>query len=319
MGRSSTAVVTEDFEEEDFDVPSQVAILRRAVADVVILSDTQRGLSNALRDLMRLSALSEATIYSILLSDFVEESEALKEACSMALFGVQDARRWLDRLSAPKPSKARLERIRHRLHSSLALLGETLASDERAPAPVSRRPASELERLLKTRTLVSDFYGAIPWQASSPSGRCWALLVAGAELKILLKHDSVSRDLAAQTSELVSLCERLDSWQAKKSNPASTSKLYAELNRVSGVLASLSARPELKRHDTRALVELSTLLAQRGFAGCLTERVVDVLSALRGLDSTLDRLITSLPHDPPGALSSILRRVTELRARSLAS
>ncbi|HEY8942664.1 MAG TPA: hypothetical protein VIM73_00325, partial [Polyangiaceae bacterium] len=176
MGRSSSLAVTDEREDDDFDAPSQIAILRRAIAETDIPSDADRGLRAALRDLTRLSAIAEATVSSIALSDAVCASDELREACSMALFGVQDARRWLERLRAPRPSRTRLETIRHKLHAALSTLGESFAAQE-WPGVSSRRPTSELERSLQMRHMVSDFYGAIPRTTNASASRAWALLV----------------------------------------------------------------------------------------------------------------------------------------------
>jgi hypothetical protein len=228
---------------------------------------------------------------------------------------VQDAQRLLDQLSAPRPARARLEAIRRKLHAALAGLGEVLAAHDGV-----ERPTNDLERVLQFRNMLSDFYAAIPWENGGPTGsRVWALLVANAELKILLKSLSFGAALEAPRSTLAALGERISGWQAKRPGPGSTSQLYTELVGVSSVLSTLSARPEVKRHDARALVELSALLARRTFDDTMTERVVDVLATVRGLDSELDRLIVALPLDPHAVLSLMLRRVTQLRARSLAS
>jgi len=319
MGRSSSLAVTDEREDDDFDAPSQIAILRRAIAETDIPSDADRGLRAALRDLTRLSAIAEATVSSIALSDAVCASDELREACSMALFGVQDARRWLERLRAPRPSRTRLETIRHKLHAALSTLGESFAAQE-WPGVSSRRPTSELERSLQMRHMVSDFYGAIPRTTNASASRAWALLVANAELKILLKAAEFPRELTEQRDELVALGERIDGWQnEKKPASAAVAALYSELEGVAGVLSSLNARPDVKRHDARALTELSALLSRRTFDDCMTERVVDVLATLRGMDAKLDRLMVALPLEPAAAMVSILRRVTELRARALAS
>lgn len=314
MGRSSSAAAKPDIEEEDFDASSQIAILRRAVAEIEIERDSERGLASARRELTRMAMLAEVTVSAIGSTELAGESENLSDACSMALFGVQDARRLLDRIRAPRPSRTRLETIRRKLHSALSMLGEALA-----PFDASGTRGSELERALYARNLVSDFYTAIPWESSGSMSRAWALLVANAELRILLKHMPLGGPLEAPRHALAALGERITGWQAKKRDPASTSQLYTELVGVQSVLSSLSARPEVKRHDSRALVELSALLAQRNFDDRMTERAVDVLSNLRGMDATLDRLIIALPMDPREVLLLVLRRVTELRARSLAS
>lgn len=293
---------------------SQVAILRRAVAEIEITRDSERGLAAARRELARMAMLAEATLAAIAVTELVEESASVSRACTVALFGIRDARRLLERLRAPRPSATRLETIRRKLHAALATLGEALA-----PYDVPGKPSGELERTLYVRNLVSDFYTAIPWEGAGSMSRSWALLVANAELRILLKHMTFGGALEAPRNTLAALGARITGWQAKKRDPASTSQLYTELVGVQSVLSSLSARPDVKRHDSRALVELSALLAQRHFDDRMTERAVDVLVNLRGMDPTLDRLILALPMDPREVLLLVLRRVTELRTRSLAS
>jgi hypothetical protein len=314
MGRSTSAAISREEYDDEFDIPSQIAILRRAVAEIEIGRESQRARGGALRDLMRISALAESTVSAIAMLEVTDEDPELAQACAVALFGVQDAQRLLDQVSAPRPSRARLEAIRRKLHAALAGLGEVLAIHDGVD-----RPSNDLERALHVRTLLSDFYGAIPWEKGGPSSRVWALLVADAELRILLKSVSFSEALEAPRTSLVTLGERLAGWLAKRPGPSATSQLYTELVGVSNVLSMLSARPEVKRHDARALVELSALLARRTFDDTMTERVVDVLATVRGMDGELDRLIVALPLDPPGVLALLLRRVTQLRARSLAS
>lgn len=318
MGRSNfVAELVDDREEEDFDVPSQIAILRRAVAEIEIGREPRGGRGSALEALTRMAALAEETVTAIAWMDLSEadedDHEELADACAVALFGVQETRRMLEQLRAPRPSRARLEAIRRRLHGALAALGEAFALCDRG------EHSTDLERALHLRNLVSDVYGAIPWEKGGPTSRVWALLVANAELKILLKSGSFESGFEAPRNALTSLVERISGWQAKRPNPSATSQLYTELVGVSNVLSSLSARPEVKRHDARALVELSSLLARRTFDDTMTERVVDVLASLRGMDGALDRLIVALPLDPPSVLALLLRRVTELRARALAS
>lgn len=314
MGRSIALHVVSDTEDDDFDIASQIAIVRRAMAEVEIPSNAH-GLGLAYRELTRLATLAEKIVSAAVLSELSDDSGVAK-ACSKALFGVQDGRRSLERLRASRPSRVRLETIRRKLHAVLATLGEALAHTEHASTDDAE---SDLERALRVRHLVSDFYGAIPWQANGSASRAWALLVANAELRILLKGASFGRGLDAHLGQLAALRERIAGWQAKRPDPVSTSRLYTELLGVSSVLSSLSARPEVKRHDDRALLELSALLAHRNFDDRMAERAVDVLCSLRGMDCMLDRLIVALPLDPRRVLKLVLRRVTELRARSLPS
>lgn len=312
---ASSIALVEDVEEIDFDAPSRIAILRRAVAEVVVSAGAERELRTALGELTRLSALAEGIVSEMTLD---HERQLWKGSCRAALVAVRSTRRSLDQLKNLEPSRARIGAIRSKLHAALATLSEVVASSER---PGANLPAekSELERALEMRRAVSDFYGAIPRHTTQSSSRAWAISVARAELKILLKGTTFPLELRGPRDELLALAERLDLWQAEEADSESTSRIHAEVLGVARILNALSARPEVKRHDARSLLELTALLSRRNLDDCTAERVIDVLVGVRGMDTTLDRLIQALPLDPSGALALILRRVIELRTRSAAS
>lgn len=308
MARSQA--LAEDLVDLDFDPAGQVAIVRRAIAEIPVKEELDLGATT--QRLARLSALAEAIVSKLATAD---QGAAWKKSRRNTLVALREARRELD------PSGLALDRlttIRSQVHHALAQLGEALAVVPR----IEEQQCQGVDRLaeaLQIRRSVSDVYQAIPWHTSRSSSAAWAVSVARAELKILLKTTFFSSEFEGIHEKLSSLAARLDLWHEGDRDPFSTSRLYNEVFGLSGIMVLLSARSEVKRRDAQSLIELTALLSRQTLDGGTAGRVIEALVALRGLDTTMDRLITNLPLEPVDGLSSILRRVLELRARTAAS
>jgi hypothetical protein len=318
MARLKGRLETEQANDE-FDAHARLTILRRALAELVIARTTSGAeLVSLRRELCRLCALTEGTLLDPELVRVVGERRSLGAACAGAALTVRMVRQRLEQPSAKRPSRALLELSRRRAYQALARIAERLAASD-AFGEVTRGRETELSRALCMRRLMSDFQDAMLTGKSARSSAGWALRVALAELGILLRYRAVARGPETERRELSRLRQRIASFRQRSRNAASASKLRSELMDTSRVLAALNVRPEVRRHDNRALLELSALFTLRKPILELAYDAADTLVELRGMDRELDRLIASLPLDPPRILALISRRVGELRALSLAS
>jgi len=104
-------------------------------------------------------------------------------------------------------------------------------------------------------------------------------------------------------------------WGMREPDPVLGRSLYREALMIPAIGAELSAHPLLVEHDEQALSELSALLANEPSGPLLESSVLGQLSAVRGLDSELDRLELALIYGAAGVLGSLSLRVADLRAR----
>lgn len=316
MGRQSAASAAEA-RDEDFDLPAQLTILRRAVAGLEVLADAASP-ARCAADLVRYSALAEALVGAFAQSGLVRRDAGLRRATSATVLALFYVRQRLDALSARRASRAAIESIRRTLYSAVALLSERLAPLDVA-ASVPPRSMSELDRALSMRLLVSDFHEAVSSVARGRSNRTWTLLVAEAELAIAMQRPEFGLGPEAQRVQLTEVRARISRFKSGKSGTLSRSKLHAEVLATSELLVTLSRRPDVKRHDARGLAALAITLSGRSFNLSMAANAAETLGGLRGMDAELDRLMLELPFDPTSVLALIARRVSQIRARALAS
>lgn len=300
--------------EQDFAWAAQFAIVRRAVANLWILGDLPDTKPSVLRgDLIRLCTLSETLISALATTDLASDT-GLGEGCSNALLAVRDVRRRLSLMPIRTASRPAMEMIRRRLYMVLASLSEQLAGLE--VIDVAR---GELDQALFMRQLVSDFRGAMVAVVRGRTNLSWSLIVARSELGILLQEPGMSAGPARERTQLLALHRRLARSSGTRLDQAKKSRLHADVLETSSLLVSLSRRPDVKRHDGRALGSLALLLSRGRFSMAVAAGAVESLAVLRGMDPVLDRLMLEVPFDPQRLLAIIARRVSELRAQALAS
>jgi hypothetical protein len=317
MGRLNAASAAELREEEDFDLPAQLTILRRAVASLSVLADAS---SSALcaADLRRYSALAEAIVTAFAQGGVVRRDAALRRVTSATVLSLFYVRQRLDALPARRPSRAALESIRRTLYAAIALLSEQVAPLD-GVGTVAAASLSDLDRALAMRLLLSDFHEAVALVTRGRSNMSWTLSVAETELAIAMQRPAFVMGPEQQRAELSELRTRILRFKGKKSGTPPKSKLHAEVMASPALLASLNRRPDVKRHDARSLAALSITLSGRTFNLTMAANAAETLAGLRGMDTQLDKLMLELPFDPSSVLALVARRVGELRARALAS
>lgn len=293
----STSLALLDEAEDDFDLHSRLAILRRAVAELVIgPNDAPFRLSAARAQLVRYGGLSQ-----IVLGVFGETA------------ALASVRRLTRRLAGRLPSPLTLEDMRRQLHAALVRAARASAASDSSRTRFGADP--ELDAALSTRSLLSDFHGSL-LSITDHASLVWALRVADAELSILLRHPALERAPEPERSALSALRARTKRWRAGKRDADFAWALYGEVVASSNLLVALSERREVRRHDDRVLHELSALFLSSRRAGvAIAGHVADKLASLRGLDAELDRLMLDLPLRPAITLGRISRRVRQLRAR----
>lgn len=77
--------------------------------------------------------------------------------------------------------------------------------------------------------------------------------------------------------------------------------------------------PKPSHRDARSLAALAVTLSGRTFNLTMAANAAETLGGLRGMDPKLDQLMLELPFEPASLLVLIARRVSEIRARALAS
>lgn len=269
-------------------------------------------------DLRRFCALAEAIVASFAQESVVRRDSALSRVSSATVLALFYVRQRLDALSPQRPSRTALESIRRTLYAAVALLSEQVAPLD-GVGSVAAKSQSELDRALAMRLLVSDFHEAVSSVARGRSNMNWTLLVAEAELAIAMQRPAFVMGPERQRAELSEIRTRILRFKGKKSGISSKSKLHAEVFATSGLLVALSQRADVKRHDARSLAALSITLSGRTFNLAMAANAAETLAGLRGMDSLLDKLMLELPFDPASVLLLLARRVSELRARALAS
>jgi hypothetical protein len=313
MGRQTAASAAE-LRDDDFDLPAQLTILRRAVAALPVLADAPSVALSA-ADLRRFCALAEAIVTSFAQEDVVRRDAALRRVSSATVLSLFYVRQ---RLDAPRLSRTALESIRRTLYAAVALLSEQVAPLD-GVGVVAAKSLSELERALAMRLLVSDFHEAVSSVARGRSNMNWTLSVAEAELAIAMQRPAFVLGPERQRAELSEIRTRILRFKGKKSGVPSKSKLHAEVFATSELLVALSQRADVKCHDARSLAALSITLSGRTFNMAMAANAAETLAGLRGMDSLLDKLMLELPFDPASVLVLVARRVSALRARALAS
>lgn len=307
-------------DESDFDAGSGLSILRRAVAELPLGDASSAASLNAgARSLERLCLVGVRMLDALRDSDVASLGDEELDGAAAELGAVNEA---LGQLSARKASRlAEMDAARARLYETLVALSEAFAPSEPIGRVLGRHGVGTvLDQVLALRRLMSDFQSALlPTTGDDAMNLRWALVVADAELGILMRHPVFSCAPAATQAEFGALRGRIARWRRGRRGLVTASKLYADVAGSAKRLGRLSLRPDVKRHDTRALSELATLL-QRGAPGLsLALQSADLLAAVRGLDGELDRLMLDLPLDPARSLRQIARRVTLLCSRALAS
>lgn len=315
MARPSAALAAEP-SEADFDLPAQLTILRRAIAGLAVLGEIPSPLAAA--DLLRFCALGESIVNAFAESERVRRDAALRRATSATVLALFYVRQRLDTLSSGRTSRAALEGVRRTLYSAIVLLSERVAPLD-GVSSVAARSLSELDRALAMRLLVSDFQEAVASVARGRANMSWTLSVAEAELAILMQRPAFAMGPEQHRAQLSEVRTRILRFKAKKMGTPSKSKLHAEVLATATLLAALTRRPDVKRHDARCLAALSITLSNRSFDLTMAANAAETLAALRGMDPELDRLMLELPFDPASVLALVARRVSELRARALAS
>jgi hypothetical protein len=268
----------------DFDAGEQLAILRRAVAGIVLPGKhLPSGLAAIRMELLRFCALGQVVVALLGNRELVATVSELEA-----------------RLARGLPNRAMLELVRGDLYDCLISASQLLAA-EAVPAAASAA--------LSMRALLSDFCGAL---LPVTDDELWPLTVAAGELSLLLRQPGLKQWPARQRSRLTLLGARVRRWQARGSSRTEARELYAEVASTLDLLDSLNHRPDVRRHDERLLRELLHLLSRPthdlSLAVCAAER----LAALRGLDRELDRLIVALPLEPVLSLDGIARRISKL-------
>jgi hypothetical protein len=304
---------------DDFDLPARLSILRRAVATLAILSEGPGATSvTVTRELGRYAALASASVALVSQSARAGRDARLHRTCSAAAEAVLEVERRLEALPVRRASRLALEMIRRRLYGALAALSERLAPTD-APRRLAAAPPAELERALAMRQLVTDFHGAMLAIGRKRSQATWALIVAEAELAIVLELPAFALGPEAQQKKLSSLHARIARFRSGRRDASSKTKLLDEVFDASSLLSALNLRADVKRHDARALAELSLLLTRSALTLAIAANAAETLAELRGMDPELDRWMLELPFDPARVLQQVRRRVSELRACALAS
>jgi hypothetical protein len=316
MGRQSAASAAESRNEE-FDFPAQLTILRRAIAGLGVLADAPSPALSA-ADLSRYCALAEALVGSFMRSELALGDAGLRRASSASALALFYVRQRLDALPGRRSSRVAVESIRRTLYAAIALLSERLAPLD-VGANVPPRSMSELDRALSMRLLVSDFHEAVSSVTRGRSNMTWTLLVAEAELAIAMQRPEFALGPEAQRAQLCEIRSRISRFKSGKSRTQSKSSLHAEVLATSELLTTLSRRADVKRHDARSLAALAITLSGRTFNLSMAANAAETLGGLRGMDAELDRLMLELPFEPQTVLVLVARRVSQIRARALAS
>jgi hypothetical protein len=312
MQRQSAAAARED----DFDLPCQLTILRRAIACVGVFEDESSAQVCA-TDLARFCALAEVIVKSFSHSELARSDATLRRTASATVLALFYVRQQLDALPARRSSRSAVESIRRSLYAAVALLSERLGPFD-GIGSIAAHSLTELDRALSMRLLVSDFHEAVCSVSRGRSNMNWTLLVAEAELAIAMQSSAFGLGPEQQRAQLSEIRTRIVRFKAGKGT-LSKSTLHAEVLATSQLLASLSQRPDVKRHDERALAALSVTLSSRSLNMITAASAAETLAGLRGMDPQLDRLMLELPFEPAKVLTLLARRVSELRSRALAS
>jgi hypothetical protein len=209
-----------------------------------------------------------------------------------------------------------LHEARRKLHRALIMVAGAMATEGGArTASVSGFEAPELASLLALRQMFAAFRGGLISAGEQRARLSWALEVAAAELSVVSAHP-VLHDLPLHSQQAVAdLARRVTAWALREPEPVLGRSLYREASTLSAIAGELSTHPLMVEHDEQSLSELSALLSNEPSGPTLEGRVLGHLSALRGLDTELDRLELSLIYGAAGVLGTLSLRVNDLRAR----
>ena len=302
--------------DDDFDYPAKLCILRRAVAELVVLADAA-DVAARVAELQRLCNLAEMLVSSLAREEARRPGAGLRKSASATLLVLYRLRERLEVLAAQRPSRAAVEATRRSLYFALAALSERLAPRD-GVSVVAARCSSELDRALAMRLLVSDFHGAMLATVRGRSNKSWSLAVAQAELAIVLGTPAFAAGPKAQRRQLRAVFTRVSRFRTGKRGALLRSRIQAKALATPALLASLSQRPDVKQHDARSLVALGALLSSRRYDPEVAAHAAEILASLRGMDLELDRLMLELPFDAARVLKRISQRVGGLRQRLLA-
>ncbi|HWA74572.1 MAG TPA: hypothetical protein VG937_19640 [Polyangiaceae bacterium] len=311
---AASATATSD---DDFEYPAQLSILRRAIAELPVLSDAAN-MAACADELNRFCGLAELLVSSLARAESCRQDAGLRRAASAALLALYQVRERLDALSTKRASRATVEAIRRALYAALAALSERLAPLD-GISEAAARSLTELDRALAMRLLVSDFHSTMLATSRGRSNKGWSLVVAEAELAIVLRRPAFALGPEAEKQKLSAISSRVVGYRAGKPGALTRSRVQAEVLGTSALLVALSQRVDVKRHDARSLTALGALLSGRRLDLTVAANAAELLAGLRGMDVELDRLMLELPFEPSRALSHIAHRVGNLRQRLLAS
>jgi hypothetical protein len=287
--------------------------LRWAVAEIAIGIETPSASLDAAERALRVFCQRA----SALLEALRDEGKSLADAVYAAELGVAEAQSSLSRGCALRAERAaRLHEGRRKLHRALVVAAEAMAREESdRVSSANGVDAPELCSLLKVRHMLSAFRGALISAGEERARLSWALEVVALELSILRANPArFDLPLAAQ-AVIEQLAVRVAAWCARSVDPVLGRALYREACALPSIAAKLSFHPLLLEHDDQSLSELSALLANEPSGPSLESKVLGHLSALRGLDTELDRLELSLIYGAAGALGTLSLRIADLRAR----
>ncbi len=311
MPREVVAVVAP--KSWSFEPTGRLVHLRWAVAEIGIGIETpSAGLDAAERALRIFSQRAVALIESL-----DSDGDMLADACYTAELGIADARSSLAQGQQLRVERARsLHEARRKLHRALIVVAEAMAREAGSRATgVSGFDAPELGSLLALRQMFSAFRGGLISAGEERARLSWALEVAGAELGVLIANP-VLNDLPLRSQQIVAdLSRRVTAWGLKAPEPVLGRSLYREASTIPAIAGELSAHPLLVEHDEQALSELAALLANEPSGALLESQCLSHLSALRGLDTELDRLELALIYGAAGVLGTLSMRVADLRSR----
>lgn len=316
MARQSAVSATAS-RDDDFEYAAQLSILRRAIAELGVLSDSANAAACA-ADVSRFCGLAEVIVSSFAQGDLCRRDAGLRRAGSASLLALYQVRQRLEALANKRASRAAVDAVRRNLYAAVASLSERLAPLD-GVGKVAARSLTELDRALAMRLLVSDFHSTMLATSRGRANKSWTLQVAEAELAIAIRRPAFALGPEAQQRQLTAMLARVAGSKARKTGAPSKSRLQTEVLATSELLLALSRRADVKSHDTRSLTALSALLSARKLDLSVAANAAETLAGLRGMDAELDRLMLELPFEPSRALVQIARRVSALRVRALAS
>lgn len=311
MSRSLTSAVAPN--SWSFEPTGRLVHLRWAVAEIAIGIETPSAALDAAERALRLFSQRAVALLEALDAD----TQPMADARYAAEVGIAEARNAFMQKGQLRVERARmLHEARRKLHRALIVVSEATAREGGARLlAVSGFDSPELSSLLMLRQMFSAFRGGLISAGEERARLSWALEVAGAELSILNANPAL-HDLPSPAQHAVSdLARRITAWGLKEPDALLGRALYREAALLPALGCELSTHALLVEHDERVLSELSALLAHEPAGAKLESAVLAHLSALRGLDSELDRLELALIYGAAGVLGTLSLRVSDLRCK----